>query len=135
LTLDAATEPVTEWPGRVFDLRWTGTRPMTVNVVAKIHRQQWAAHTKHTRELWWALTKAAKVPRLLRARIIATPLHSDRRSPQDCGACAPEVKAAVDGIVDAGVLFDDGPQHLLSLMFLPPVVCGDDGLQLRIEEA
>jgi hypothetical protein len=39
---------------------------------------------------------------------------------QDVGACNPAVKAAIDGIVDAGVLPDDSSKFLRSLIFLPP---------------
>ena len=119
---------------RTVTLEATGRRPLTVNMVARIHRQQWAAHTRATRELWWGLAKQAKAPKLQRARITAIPLHCDGRSPQDCAACAPEVKACVDGLIDAGVLPDDSPAHLLSLTFLPPEVCGTDGIRLLIEE-
>lgn len=40
---------------------------------------------------------------------------------QDVGACHPSVKAAIDGIVDAGILPDDSSQYLRSLIYLPPV--------------
>lgn len=112
-----------------------GARPLTVNAVAKLHRQQWATHTRQTRETWAWLAVQARVPRLVRARIVATPLHKDCRSPQDVAACAPEAKAAVDGLVDAGVLDDDSPEFLVELAFRPPDICGADGLRLVIEEA
>lgn len=120
---------------RTWDLRSEGDRPLTINKVAKMHRQQWAAHTSEVRGVWWHLAQEAKVPRLQRARITVTPLHADLRSPQDVAACAPEAKAAIDGLVDAGVLPDDTPDHLLSITFAPPHICGVNGMHLRIEEA
>lgn len=39
------------------------------------------------------------------------------------------------GLVDAGVLPDDGPAHLVRLTFLPPDICGHDGLRLTVEAA
>jgi hypothetical protein len=39
---------------------------------------------------------------------------------QDVGACNPAVKAAIDGIVDAGVLPDDSSKFVRSLIYLPP---------------
>lgn len=117
----------------MIELEATGQRPLTVNRVTTLHRQQWATHTRATRELWWGIAKQARTPRLQRARITATPLHADGRSPQDVAACVPETKAAIDGLVDAGVLPDDSPAHLLSLTFLPPDVCGVDGLRIAIE--
>lgn len=116
-------------------LRSTGARPLTVNAVAGLHRQRWAAHTAEVRGVWWLLAKEAKVPRLARAVITATPLHADNRSPQDPAACAPEVKAAIDGLVDAKVLPDDRGEHLAAVVFLPPRVDGVDGLELVIEAA
>lgn len=118
---------------------WTitaaGERPLTVNRVASLHRQQWAKHTAEARGIWHLLALEARVPRLASAWITATPLHADARSPQDVAACAPEVKAAVDGLVDAGVLVDDDATHLLGITFLPPrIQPGVNGLELVIEE-
>ncbi len=116
-----------------YRLRSTGQRPLTVNRVATLHRQAWAKLTADTRGEWHLLALEAKVPRLVLARVTAVPLHADRRSPQDVSAMAPEVKAAVDGLVDARVLVDDTAEHLLSITFLPPDVCGVDGMELVIE--
>jgi hypothetical protein len=44
------------------------------------------------------------------------------------------VKAAIDGLVDAGVLDDDDPRHLVSLTFEAVRICGRDGLELVIVE-
>lgn len=120
---------------RHWDLRHTGERPLTINRLVNMHRMAWAAHTAATRKLWWALAREAHLPHLHRARITVLPLHADRRSPQDAAACAPAAKAAIDGIIDAGVLPDDGPAHLLAVTFLQPLICGDNGMHLRIEEA
>lgn len=118
--------------------RWTmedvGERPLTVNRVARMHRQQWATHTRHTRERWALLATVERLPRIGRCEITATPLHVNRRSPQDAGACAPEVKAAIDGLVDAGVLTDDNATHVAAIRFEHPDICGRDGLRLDIHE-
>jgi hypothetical protein len=39
---------------------------------------------------------------------------------QDTGNCYGSVKAALDGLVDAGVLPDDTPAHVLSIKFNAP---------------
>jgi hypothetical protein len=39
---------------------------------------------------------------------------------QDVGACNPAVKAAIDGLVDAGILPDDSSEYVRSLIFLQP---------------
>ncbi len=65
---------------------------------------------------------------------ILVPLATNRRWRPDVGACYPAVKAAIDGIVDAGVLDDDNPDHLLYVTFYPVEVIGRDGLRLTITE-
>lgn len=135
--LDAAVAADRARWGVKHPLTWTirdeGARPLTVNKVKDMHRQQWATHTRETRGRWHLLALEAKVPRLDSCTIVAQPLHANRRTPQDVAACAPEVKAAIDGLVDAGLLDDDGPAHLRRVSFLPPLVCGVDGLELTVE--
>lgn len=46
----------------------------------------------------------------------------------------PAAKAAIDGIVDAGVLPDDTPAHVLSLTFRPPVYGHPDALAVVLLE-
>ena len=65
-------------------------------------------------------------------RVVATPLHRDRRSPQDVGACAPALKAAIDGLRDTGALADDDPAHLHAVTYLRPEVVGADGLRIEV---
>lgn len=118
---------------------WTlvaeGARPLTVNAVAKMHRFAWAAHTAQVRQEWGWLARAEKLPRLAAVTIDATPLHLDYRSPQDCAAMAPHVKACVDGLVDAGVIPNDSPDFVWAITFHRPRVCGTNGLELTIYEA
>jgi hypothetical protein len=44
----------------------------------------------------------------------------------DTGACYPAVKAAIDGLVDAGVLPGDTGTHVPSITFLAPIRVGKD---------
>lgn len=117
-------------------MTWTiesvGERPLTVNKVTRLHRQAWAKITAQTRTEFWLLTKSAKIPHLDRASFVVTPLHANGRSPQDIAACAPAAKAAIDGIVDAGVIDDDNPKHVAGILFLAPEVGGRDGLRVEI---
>ena len=54
---------------------------------------------------------------------------------QDTAACAMAAKAAIDGIVDAGVIEDDAPRWLKWITFYPcEVVKGTDALMIRIVE-
>lgn len=117
-----------------YTLRSEGRRPLTVNEVAKMHRFAWAARTAEDRSIWWAIANDAKVPRLECVEITVTPLHKNRSAPQDVAACAPEAKAAIDGLRDAGVLADDTADIVRRIIFHPPQVCGVNGLELTITE-
>lgn len=112
-----------------------GERPLTVNQVAKMDRHSWANHTRRTREAWGWVAKADRTAGMNRVTIDVVPLHRNGSSPQDPGACAPEAKAAIDGLVDAGVLLDDNGAHVAAITFLPPVTDrGVDGLRLILTE-
>lgn len=66
--------------------------------------------------------------------VVARPILRDRRT-QDVGACFPAVKAAIDGLVDAGVIDDDGPDVVVQLTFDAPLCsAGRDALEVTIEE-
>lgn len=121
--------------GRTWELRATGgERPLNLNKLAGMNRFDWARHTKSTRALWCGLAREARIPPLRRIGIEVVPLHVDGRSPQDPGACAPEEKAARDGLVDAHVIPDDNGTYVAYVKFLPPEVCGSNGMALRITE-
>lgn len=118
-----------------YTLQVTGARPLTINRVASMHRQAWAKHTAQSRGDWALVATAMRVPHIERCTIIATPLHANHASPQDIAACAPEVKAAIDGLRDAGVLDDDTADIVTRITFEPPRICGHNGLELRLEVA
>jgi hypothetical protein len=65
------------------------------------------------------LARSEKIPNMSWLNVVIEP-HQKGGRLQDVGACNPAVKAAIDGIVDAGVLPDDGPTYVKSLIFLPP---------------
>lgn len=109
-------------------------RPFTINRLASVHRLTWASHTAASRNRWKHHAINAAVPLLDRVTVTVTPLHKNHRTAQDPGACAPEAKAAVDGLRDAGVLVDDTGRYVASILFLPPEIVGHDGLRIRIEE-
>ena len=119
----------------IYTLQVVGERPLTINRVASMHRQAWANHTRRARADWAKVAAAFQVPRLDVCIIVATPLHANHASPQDIAACAPEVKAAIDGLRDAGVLDDDTADIVQRITFEAPRVCGDNGLELTITAA
>lgn len=111
-------------------------RALTVNALAGMHRMTWATKTKRIRLVWAGLLEqTTDRPRnLSRVSVDVWPLHKDRTSPQDVGACAPEAKAAIDGLVDAGLIEDDDAPHLIRETFHPPIVCGINGMRLTITD-
>lgn len=107
-------------------------RPWTVNHERTLHHQQRAKLVKEWREAFFWLAKEQKIPRLAEVRFVVTPYLKDRRM-QDVGACLPAAKAAIDGLVDAGVLEDDNPKFVKFLGFNCPVVGQGNGLELLVE--
>ena len=93
-----------------------------------------AAKVRDMRDSFGWLAKAEQVPALPAIKVYATPRAKDRRWKQDVGACFPAVKAAVDGLVDAGVLPDDNPQFVRALTVFPAEIGDVDGLRIVIEE-
>jgi len=118
----------------IWDLELHGQRPLTLNKERTLHRFERAAIVKDTRESFGWMAKAQQVPPLAAIKVFATPLAKDRRWRQDCGSCFPSVKAAIDGLVDAGVLPDDNPDFVRALTFFPAEIGDVDGLRITIEE-
>ena len=107
-------------------------RPFTQNsLYGKGNHYTRAAKVKSWRESFAWLAKKARMPHMEQCVISAIPHLRDRRA-QDTGACFPAVKAAIDGMVDAGVLDDDGPEHVIELRFFRPVLGSQLGDALMI---
>lgn len=108
---------------------WTLTyhaRPMSLNVERAGNRFQRAPLVKEWRDAYRLLALDSKVPPLQWVHVEARPQYRTARSLPDTAACVGSVKAAVDGLVDAGVLPDDGPGLVRRVTFEAPVV--DRGL-------
>jgi len=113
---------------------WTLTydsKPLTVNMERKGNRFQRAAHVKEWRETFHWIAKKEKVPKMNWIQVTVQPFQKAGRL-QDVAACLPSVKAAIDGIVDAGVLPDDSGEFVRMVTFLP-CIRGDNKLVLMIE--
>jgi hypothetical protein len=111
-------------------------RPQTLNRerTGTTHWHVTRDETRVTREVAWALAKQQQIPHMEAITVCARPILRDGRT-QDVGACIPSVKAAIDGLVDAGVLDDDGPTQVVQLTFDAPFLrMGRDALELTIEE-
>ncbi|MGI9459100.1 MAG: hypothetical protein ACR2NF_03800 [Pirellulales bacterium] len=117
-----------------YTIELHGSRPWTANAERRWHHMERARHVKDMRESFGWMAKAQQLPQIPAVKIYATPLAKNKRNMMDVGACFPAVKAAIDGLVDVGVLFDDDPRFVRSLTFFPTEVGDVDGLRLTIEE-
>lgn len=63
--------------------------------------------------------------------IIVEPVLENRRW-QDTAACFPSAKAAIDGLIDAGVIDDDTPDIVPSITFKRPILGEQAGLKLTV---
>lgn len=106
-------------------------RPWSLNVERQGNRWKRAELVKDWRYAFACL--ATNVPRLTHISVTVLPELKNRSGEPDTGACIGAAKAAIDGLVDAGVIPEDGPKYVRRLTFLAPVVTGTDALVLRIE--
>lgn len=107
-------------------------RPWTTNAERSGNRWERAKKTKEWRTAYALLAAELNPPRLSWCHVRAEPWLKNRSGVQDTGACHPAVKAAVDGLVDAGILIDDTPDIVRSITYVAPKI-GRDALVLLIE--
>lgn len=116
--------------------QWTleyEVRPWTLNNERKLHHMARAKIVKEWRQAFRDLAADAMMPAISAVEVIAQPHVLNPRYRQDVGACFPAVKAAIDGIVDAGVLIDDNAKIVVKLTFLAPLF-GKDSLEVTFIE-
>jgi len=119
---------------RWWRLTHTGARPPVQNAEVRSHRMRQAGVTDEWRTAFAWLARQAKVPRLEAISVIATPLYPDRRSRPDVGAVFPAVKAAIDGLVDAGVIPNDTEDRVVQMTMTRAGTHSHPGLELTIYE-
>lgn len=107
-----------------------GVRPRTLNKERAGNRFERAKFTAETRQLFAFLLKAKQVPKLTGASITVSMWQKGRM--QDTGACMPYMKAAVDGMVDAGMFIDDTGDHVVSLTFRAPIRAKYDKMLIEV---
>lgn len=103
-------------------------RPWTLNRERR-GSEHWSAtrlRTAEWRKAFWALGIQQR-RRFARAEITVEVMM--RAPVADTGACFPAVKAAIDGLVDAGVLPGDTGEFVPSIRFLAPVRVGKDQVE------
>lgn len=82
-------------------------------------RMHWAAKAKRTaavRELAAAAATAASTPRMMQVHVCAFVGYPSRRKADPPNAY-PTLKAALDGLTDAGVWPDDDSEHVVAVEF------------------
>lgn len=104
-------------------------KPFTANWALNHHHTQVSREIGAWREAFRLMGQGC--PRLARCNIEVAHETATRRN-VDVAACAPTVKAAIDGLVRAGVLEDDDAQHVLSVRFNAPVYTGRDALLVTL---
>lgn len=108
-------------------------RPWTINSERKWNHFKRAAIVKTWREGFFYLAKEAKLSGLLEIEVEGTPILSGRGRPQDVGAAYNAVKAAIDGLVDAGVVPDDSPTYVRRIILCAPEK-GPNALHLTVRD-
>lgn len=109
-------------------------KPWTMNFQrGTASRWKVAQLTEEWRGVFHLLAVEQHVPRLERVSIVVDHQTRTNRLP-DTAAICPAYKAALDGLVDARVLPDDGPEHVTAVTFLPSHRTGRDGLSLTLTE-
>lgn len=117
-----------------YSLRYE-KRPWTINGERAGGKWKGIALTKEWRTAFAWLALEQRIPLLGCVTVTARPELKNRGHMPDTGACMGAVKAAIDGLVDAGVLEDDGPDQVAALTFCAPVVTGKDALTIHIERS
>lgn len=96
-------------------------RPISLNASYGHHRHQRTEHVREWRDTFAMLARAQGHHRLGVEAIEVTVHCGMSGRLQDIGNCYVSAKAAIDGLVLAGVIDDDDGEHLRSLTFTPPV--------------
>ena len=117
-----------------FTLRYNERPNFGMNKERTVHHMVRAKITKEWRAAFSEIAQMEMMPRLVAVKIVVQPYLLSGRYRQDvCFGLAPLAKAAIDGIVDAGVLLDDNSNIVRELTFRAPIY-GCDALELAITE-
>lgn len=108
-------------------------KPWSLNDERSSH---WRVHRKRTdvwRKAFAALGSAVAAGNPLALVIVTVvPEWKNRAHFPDVGACVGAAKAAIDGLVDAGILAADDPTVVRELRFKAPRVTGRYALTVRV---
>ena len=128
-TLDALHD---DRPPRTFTVTLEAGLKL-LNANQRLHHRVKAPITKALRDAGRQAAENAQLPALQRAHIIGQFCPPTRRK-HDVGNLYPSFKAAVDGLVDYGVLPDDDNEHLIGPDMRPGPIVKGGRLVLHITE-
>lgn len=114
--------------------RRTERPPLTLNI-AKQSKRTWGMSREIKDWRAWAKDEAERMGlERIDGPVSVTVVHlrRNRASMPDCGAPILAAKAVIDGLVEARVLKDDGPDYVAPLTFERPEVVGYHGLRVII---
>lgn len=110
-------------------------KPVGMNEGRQLHRMVRAAHDRTWRHAFAMLAKAGRIPAINTCTIQWVHERPNRRSiPDTAYGCAYSAKAALDGLVDARVIPDDNPNHVIAQTFRVAIT-GRHALTAVITEA
>jgi crossover junction endodeoxyribonuclease RusA len=90
-----------------------------------------ATLTREWRDAFAELALLHKVPPLETLEVEVFPICRDRRR-SDVGNVYPAAKAAIDGLVDGGIVPDDSDDYVQALMFRPSLILGYSALRVIV---
>lgn len=109
--------------------------PWSVNAQVRWHYMQRAQVVREWRTAWALLARQQQVPALQACTVeVLTQVAKPGRL-HDAGNEFYAAKAAIDGLVDAGVLPNDTPKHLHAITFHAPMRGDRTRMTLLIKEA
>lgn len=109
-------------------------RPWSVNEQVRRHWSWRSTHVRAWRQAFAVLAQHHRVPLLAACTVEVTTECAPGRRRLDAGNDYYAAKAAIDGMVDAGVLVDDDPDRLLSLTLNAPRRANRDAFVVVITE-
>lgn len=104
--------------------------PLSSN--SRVDRHEKARLTRQIRESAYWVAKQADIAPAEPAAVLTVWFPPTRRR-RDAGSCAPTTKAAIDGLVDAGVWPDDDPAHVIEERYrIGPVDKANPRIELHL---
>lgn len=118
---------------RTFEIEVWG-KMWTLNAERKMHHFTRAKNVKEWREAAATVAIAKRIPALEAIEVTFTPHRVNKSGLADLGGHFPVLKACIDGLMDAGVIEEDGPDTVKRLIFEAPIVTGDSKAVITIKE-